>query len=187
MRTTQNLGLPQFTGTDPVRYTDFNAAFAKLDTVSLVGEIRMWPLAVPPADFMICDGSAVSISVAPKLFEVIGTSFGVGNDSTEFRLPNFCSTVPVGVDVTNPDLNVAGKTYGENEHTLTKNEMPAHTHPMAGCISNAAGTSTSILRGMAYGSSLEQVTFGNAVAVGGNAAHNNMQQSLAIYFIIRYQ
>ena len=187
MTYTQNLNLPQFVGTDPVQYTDFNAAFASLDTVSFVGEIRMWPVSTPPANFLICDGSSISKTAAPKLYALIGETFGAGNDTTEFRIPNFCSTVPVGVDTSNPNLNTAGDTYGENEHTLTIAEMPSHTHQMAGCIENGSGSASAIARVTAYGSSLQQTTYGNAVATGGGSAHNNMQQSLAIYFIIRYQ
>lgn len=185
MTYTQNLNLPQFVGTDPVQYTDFNAAFASLDTVSFVGEIRMWPVSTPPANFLICDGSSISKTAAPKLYALIGETFGAGNDTTEFRLPNFCSTVPVGVDESNPDLDEAGAEYGENEHTLTVTEMPAHNHREF-ITTTASGSAYNGPADFAVSNGIRQTGFSTSTT-GDGQAHNNMQKSLAIYFIIRYQ
>lgn len=85
---------------------------------------------VAPAQFLMCDGSAVSRTIYAALFAIIGTTYGVGDNLTTFNIPDMRSRVPVGFD--NPaawsDFRPMGKTGGERLVTLTSTEMPAHTH-----------------------------------------------------------
>ncbi len=53
-----------------------------------VGEIIIYPLAVPPSGYLTCDGSAVSRTTYADLFNVLGTSYGDGDGSTTFNLPD---------------------------------------------------------------------------------------------------
>ena len=50
----------------------------------------------PPAGFLFCDGSAISRSMYPDLFALIGTLYGSGDDSTTFNLPNLIGKFPEG-------------------------------------------------------------------------------------------
>lgn len=52
------------------------------------GVISMYAGSVAPTGYLLCDGSAVSRSTYSSLFSVIGTSYGSGNGSTTFNLPN---------------------------------------------------------------------------------------------------
>ncbi len=198
MTKTPNLDLPQFVGTDPVKYTDFNDAFTRIDSVSPIGEIRMWPVPTPPPDFLLCDGSSIPKTMAPKLYDVIGTTFGTGVDVTEFRVPNFIGRVPVGVDTGDPNLNAAGSAYGEKEHKLTVSEIPAHSGHIptfaerrgkGNAVGKFLGTGTLSTYGEEpRGWDAESnEAYPTSKTAGGNGAHNNMQPSLAIYFIIRYR
>lgn len=49
-----------------------------------------------PSNFLLCDGTAVSRSTYGTLFGIIGTTFGIGNGSTTFNLPNLKNRVPMG-------------------------------------------------------------------------------------------
>ena len=53
-----------------------------------IGEIFAWALDIPPGDSLMCDGSEVSRTEYAKLFDVIGTTFGDGDGSTTFNLPD---------------------------------------------------------------------------------------------------
>lgn len=57
-------------------------------------------------------GQELSRTEYAKLFSVIGTSYGVGDGSTTFNLPNKCSRAPVGLDENDTDFNTIGKTGG---------------------------------------------------------------------------
>ena len=47
--------------------------------------------AVPAADYLVCDGAAVPRAGYPALFAAVGTTFGAGDGSTTFNLPNLTS------------------------------------------------------------------------------------------------
>lgn len=104
---------------------------------------------VAPAGFLMCDGSAVSRTTYAALFNAIGTNFGPGDGSTTFNLPPTPGKTLVGKGAAGSTFGTLGAVLGEETHTLSVNEMPAHAHTMAsvsagtpaGTISsNSAGT-----------------------------------------------
>lgn len=88
------------------------------------GLIYMFGGSVAPTGFLICDGSAISRSTYADLFSVIGTTYGVGDGSTTFNLPDMSGRVPIGVSL---DIDL-GDVGGEETHTLLTNELPSHSH-----------------------------------------------------------
>lgn len=81
-----------------------------------------------PGGFLLCDGSEVSRSTYSRLFAVIGTTYGSGNNSTTFNLPNLAGKVVVGYDLGQSEFNALGESGGAKTHTLTTTELPTHTH-----------------------------------------------------------
>ena len=82
----------------------------------------------PSANWAICDGSEISRATYETLFTRIGTSYGVGDGSTTFNLPNLKGKVLVGLDSTQTEFDALGETGGAKTHTLTSTEIPGHTH-----------------------------------------------------------
>ena len=89
-----------------------------------IGSITAYGKETAPANWLICDGSAVSRTAYADLFAVIGTKYGEGDGSTTFNLPNLKGRVPVGLDGSDTDFKPIGKTGGEKAHTLTVYELP---------------------------------------------------------------
>jgi microcystin-dependent protein len=94
-----------------------------------------------PAGYLLCDGSAVSRVTYASLFAVIGTTYGAGDGSTTFNLPDLRGRAVFGKDdmggttagvVTSSGSGINGTQLGAlggNEyHVLTLNEMPSHGH-----------------------------------------------------------
>ena len=79
---------------------------------------------VAPQGYLLCDGSAVDRTTYATLFGVIGTTFGAGDGSTTFNLPDLGGRVPLGVSST----HLLGSTGGSETVTLTESELPAHVH-----------------------------------------------------------
>ena len=77
-----------------------------------------------PAGYLLCDGSAVDRTTYATLFGVIGTTFGTGDGSTTFNLPDLGGRVPLGVS----QSHALGTTGGSETVTLTESELPAHVH-----------------------------------------------------------
>ena len=108
----------------------------------VAGSIYMYAGSTAPSGFLICDGSAVSRATYSALFDAIGTTFGAGDGSTTFQLPDLSGRVAVGRSV-NRHLGSFG---GEESHVLISDEMATHDHeyPQHG-HSNTISVSTPIL------------------------------------------
>lgn len=103
---------------------------AYVDTFLPAGVITQYGGSSAPSGWIVCDGSAVSRTNATygRLFAAIGTTYGVGDGSTTFNLPNLKGRVPVGFDSTQTEFDTLGETGGAKTHALTSAEMPSHTH-----------------------------------------------------------
>src|SRR5207302_11385946 len=93
------------------------------------GGVFLWSTSTAPTGFLLCDGSAVSRTTYTALFAVIGTTYGSGDGSTTFNVPDLRGRVAVGAGQgTGLTNRVLGAMSGEENHVLTIAEMPAHTH-----------------------------------------------------------
>lgn len=93
-----------------------------------VGEITMWSTTSAPTGWLICDGSAVSRTTYSGLFAVVGTTFGSGDGSTTFNLPDFRGKVAVGRNTGDASFDILGETGGSKTNALGSSNLPAHTH-----------------------------------------------------------
>lgn len=98
-----------------------NEVLPVIQHTARIGEITAFAGSTAPNGWLMCDGSAVSRTTYSKLFAVIGTTYGTGDGSTTFNLPDMRNRFPVGAGSTY-SLNSKG---GENSHTLTINELPS--------------------------------------------------------------
>lgn len=101
-----------------------NAGF--LDSVP-IGVGMDWFTETAPDNWMLCRGQAISRTDYAELFAVIGTTYGIGNGSTTFNLPDFRGRVGVGKTTNGTFANLNGK-IGTETVTLTENQMPRHGH-----------------------------------------------------------
>lgn len=160
-----------------------------------IGSIVAFASDTIPNGWLLCDGSVVSRTTYSELFNAIGLNYVEDGvewlDEERFPLPNAKGRTLVGKDSTDTDFNTLGKTSGEKTHTLTVDEMPSHTHDVAIAVNNtvaggaryyfnsAGTTSAPITDTSAWSNSL------TAKASGGGQAHNNLQPSLTLNFIIK--
>lgn len=134
-----------------------------------------------PDGWLECDGSVVSRTTYSALFAKIGTEFGEGDGSTTFGLPNMKGKVSVGLDTSDNDFNVIGKTGGEKTHRLTEPEMPTHWHKTAIDF----GGTESIDNYSGYGYNNTSRYYNNTNTAGGDKPHNNLQPYFVTKFIIK--
>jgi len=104
------------------------------------GTITPWSQSSAPTGFLECEGSAVSRSTYAALFAVIGTTYGAGDGSTTFNLPDLTDKVAVhksnnksfassgGANTVTPTGNVSGSTANA---TLATAQLASHNHSLA--------------------------------------------------------
>ena len=90
-----------------------------------------------PTNYMFADGSAISRTTYSELFAIIGTTYGEGDGSTTFNLPDKRERVSVmykensANGTTGATLGTLGAKGGEFTHTQTVSEMPTHNHKLS--------------------------------------------------------
>lgn len=97
--------------------------FVNPSTLWIAGEVRFVAFSSVPSGWLECDGSAVSRTTYATLFAAISTTFGSGNGSTTFNLPDFRGRVPLGKGATTFTLDFAAAdvTTGTDEITVPSN------------------------------------------------------------------
>ena len=150
-----------------------------------LGGIVQFAGTTAPNGWLICDGSEVSRETYSDLFAIIGTTYGAGDESTTFNLPNLKGRVPVGYDSTQTEFDNLGETGGEKKHTLTVNEMPSHQHELS--LSNYGNDSCSAVDWKSTNTGGKYSYSGDMLqATGGNQPHNILQPYIVLNYIIKY-
>ena len=102
---------------------------------AITGFIIMWPLATAPSGYLECDGSIISRTTYSALFAVLGTTYGVGDGTTTFKLPDYRGRFMRGWDHgagVDPDkaarTDRGDGTTGDAVGTKQADEFKSHTH-----------------------------------------------------------
>lgn len=151
------------------------------------GVINMWGTSTAPSGWLLCTGTAVSRSTYAALFAVIGTTFGSGDGSTTFNVPNYTNRMPYGTTV-GATGGSADAIVVSHTHTATVTD-PAHSHTYQGSnyqANNAAGSQPDWIGAstMTTNSSTTGITVANSTT-GVSGTNANLPPYLGINFIIK--
>lgn len=167
----------------------------------------MWEFAGAsiPSGWLFCDGSLISRTTYSALFTAIGETYGAGDSTTTFNIPDCRGRLRVGRDnmggsaasrVTStsmtPDGVTLGAVGGEEQHALTPSELAHHTHTITGNWSLSAGNNIvgdPLSQHNAAGAYYDHVHTISTTAstIGGSTGpgHPNVQPSVIMNVIIR--
>ena len=100
-----------------------------------------WSDSSVPSGFLECNGQTVSRATYSALFAIIGTTYGSGDGSTTFEVPDLQDNVPLGKSGTKPLASTGGANTVEKtgnvggstaNATLTTGQLAQHSHPSGG-------------------------------------------------------
>ena len=154
-----------------------------------ISEVKIISWNFAPQGWAFCNGQFLPINQNQALFSLLGTTYG-GNGQTTFALPDLRgrSAIHVGQGFTE------GQAGGQEFHTITSSEMPAHEHlPQA--VSEAGNTiipggnflAKSDTQVYAGPNNLTPMVASSISFVGGSQPHENRQPYLVLNFIIALQ
>ena len=161
-----------------------------------------------PTGWLLCAGQTVSRTTYARLFTAISTTYGVGDGSTTFNLPDLRGRAVFGKDNMNSsdagrlttgtgriDGDTLGASGGAQTHTLTSSEMPSHVHSVTDpghTHAQQVGLGSAYFVGPAGQLSIDAYTStGSATtgislgSTGGDQAHNNVPPGLILNYIIK--
>lgn len=149
--------------------------------VTGAGDLKATARAVAPDGWLLCDGASLLRATYPALFIAIGVAYGSA-DGTHFNVPDLRGRTPVGADgaaARLTSLDALGDGGGQDRHTLSIAEMPAHTHTLLASLDviNVSGSGGFV----AAESSPPTITG----STGGGGSHNNMQPYQIVNWIIK--
>lgn len=179
--------------------------FGQIQSVAAPGVVVMYAGTTAPSGSLMCNGAAVSRTAYERLFAAIGTTYGSGDGSTTFNVPNLSGRVVVGVG----SAGGLGATGGAAEVALTEPQLPSHTHTgttsaagnhshqyQQGQLYTNVPNSGSVTRGYIDGggsgpNNRDTEVSGNHThtfttnPTGSGQAHNNMQPYVVMNYIIK--
>ena len=163
------------------------------------GALMMWATGTAPTGWLLCNGGEISRTTYATLFSVIGTTFGAGNNSTTFNVPDYRDRMPVGAGTLYAVAGIGGSKDAivvAHSHTLTD---PGHLHAMNadgrdvakrlgsdgsidGTSQTAAAADANYSGSQNTGTSTTGITMSTSGTSGTNA---NMPPYMGIQFIIK--
>ena len=174
-----------------------------------VGAVMPYAGASAPTGWLLCYGQAVSRTTYAALFAAISTTYGTGDGTTTFNLPDLRGRVIAGQDdmggssanrLTNQtgglDGDTLGATGGAETHTLTEAQMPLHGHAFRASYASAGTASSDTTGGFitrttsasteaAYTGTPSNTQGQQIGGTGGGGAHNNVQPTIILNYIIK--
>jgi len=154
-----------------------------------LGEIKIVSFNFAPKGWAQCNGQLLPINQNQALFSLLGTTYG-GDGRVTFGLPDFRGRIPIHMG----GGFTLGQKGGEEFHTVSQSEMPAHTHLLQ---ANKLAADTNTLSGNLFGqasggiygnpTNLTSILTSTVTNVGGSQAHENRQPLLVLCFVIALQ
>jgi len=188
-------------GGTPVQLTEGNSVKASViipaNPLMPSGTVIDFAGGTAPVGFFECDGSAVSRTTYSDLFAVLGVTYGVGDGTTTFNIPDARGrTIVAKGTYTDSVLGSVSRTLsqimGAAAHVLTIAQMPTHTHIQTPHSHQITGVNSgSSLFGKYIDGSAADTQSSEATAAinqpeGGSTSHNIMQPSLVLTKMIKY-
>ena len=154
------------------------------------GSVMPYAGSTAPSGWLLSYGQAISRSTYATLFAAIGTTYGVGDGATTFNVPDLRGRLVAGQDdmggtsanrLTGQSGGVNGDTLGATggaeTHTLTAGQLPTSaTYQRETSHGGQSGTA---------GSGLAQSPAQTALTGANNEAHNNVQPTIILNYIIK--
>lgn len=145
-----------------------------------VGDVKFSAMPTPDlSSWLLCDGRAVSRATYAALFAAIATTYGVGDGSTTFNLPDGAKIL-AAYKALDAEFGTVGATGGAKNHTITIAELATHHHNIA---AHYSGTNI----GVSAINSQTTLVNQNTDDVGSSTAFSLLNPYLVMKMLIKYQ
>jgi microcystin-dependent protein len=171
-----------------VLVSDANGTASWLPVGVPTGAMMQYAAASAPTGWLLCDGSAVSRTTYADLFALIGTTYGAGDGSTTFTLPDMRGRVPVGMGTGEYKNNGIGHSSGNSLTSRSLGDYNGAEYPSGIPVNTETGISAEG-SGNNFGEAAANIYNNDPPEAGEytdqNTGGGNMQPFLVINYIIK--
>lgn len=177
---------------DGVLIKDGNVDGVDVSALLPTGVILPYSGTSAPAGYLMCDGSAFNRTTYAALFTAIGTTWGVGDNSTTANLPDTRGLYLKGAGTTNraAGVDASGNYYAATLGTYVQDKMQGHYHAAGPALYKYLGSGGSFSVSVSGGTNDTNATVTNPTTDGTNGTprtgHTTEPQNAGVYFIIKY-
>jgi microcystin-dependent protein len=145
-----------------------------------------WSTASVPSGFLECAGAAVSRSTYAALFAIIGTTYGAGDGSTTFNVPDLQDNVAIGksgtknlgstggANTVTPTGNISGNVAGSTANaTLATGQLASHNHQLLGQGGNTAINGPGLEQTTVVNFNNQATQYATTTAAGSGQGHSH--------------
>jgi len=173
---------------------------SSLSTPALTGSIIAYAGTTTPSGYLECNGANVSRTTYASLFSAVGVTWGAGDGTTTFTLPDLRRRTMIGKNGTagtgSPGITV-GSTGGAETKTLAQAELPSHYHlsfntdteTVNSVTSSTYPTRSGAIPASDYAYTIAGTsstpTVGRSSSVGSGTAFNLMQPTAVVGYFIK--
>lgn len=187
-------------------------AQTQITTAVPAGSMMHWPKSTPPTGWLVRDGSALNRTTYAALYSVLGTTYGAGDGSSTFNLPDDRGLIHAGYKSGDAAFGTFGASYGSKDainvshnHTASSSSStsvtisdPGHSHPVTsyGSLWSADGgdalrwsnttTRATESSGTGISASASTSTSTSVSSSGASGTNANIQPSRIYLPIIKY-
>lgn len=155
-----------------IPYVNGQAIEDYLEDQTVKGSVMAYAGSVAPSGWLECDGSAVSRTTYANLFTVVGETYGAGDGSTTFNLPDLRGEFIRGWD------NGRGIDGGRTLGSTQQDEFKSHTHSINATDGGTASTYTTVTEG--------RLSPSGSVSTNASGGNETRPRNVAMMYIIKH-
>lgn len=159
------------------------------------GMVAYFANSAPPEGWLKCNGAAISRTTFSDLFEAIGTSYGAGNGTTTFNVPDLRGEFirgwddGRGADPSRAFGNAQGHTFGSHSHSGSTDTAGSHSHSVTGTSTPPGGAYANVGGNMGNYTSTNTSSAGShshSVSVGASGGSETRPRNVSLLACIKY-
>ncbi len=167
----------------------------KQNSSASAGDVKPWLGTSAPAGWLKCNGAAVSRSLYAALYNVIGTTYGAGDGSTTFNLPDFRGEFirglddGRGVDASRALGSAQAESFASHNHTGTSDTHAGHSHgsPINNGSGGTGGLGAYTTGAAAYFASTNTAgAHSHALTINNTGGTETRPRNQAALYVIKY-